>query len=46
MPPADLRRLLVAAIEEHIDRRQWELEEAVEAEERRGLASLAGLASP
>ena len=41
MPPAELRELVRDAIEEHIDPRQWETEQAVEAEERRMLSALA-----
>ena len=42
MEPGELRRLVRDAITGYIDPRQWELEQAVEAEERSGLAALAG----
>jgi len=42
MPPGDLRDLVEDAIREYIDQRQWELELAVEAEERAGLERLTG----
>lgn len=42
MPPDQLRGILSSAIREHIDARQWELELAVEQEERRSLASMLG----
>jgi len=42
MPPEALRALLEGRIEALIDARQWELELAVEQEERRSLTSLIG----
>jgi hypothetical protein len=32
--------LVEDAIKRHVDRRQWEIEQAVEAEERKGLLAL------
>jgi hypothetical protein len=40
MPPDDLRDLLSSHILTYIDARQWELEMAVEENERRDLASM------
>ena len=41
LPPDDLRQLVQDAIEGYIDQRQWEIELAVEQQERQGLAALA-----
>jgi hypothetical protein len=46
MEPEALRTLLDEEIELLIDHRQWELEKAVEAEERKGLLGLLGVESP
>jgi hypothetical protein len=43
MAPDDLRQIVREAIEAHIDQRQWDLELAVEKEERKGLFELAGI---
>jgi hypothetical protein len=35
-----LVQLVESAIKRHVERRQWEIEQAVEAEERKGLLAL------
>ena len=40
LPPSDLRQLLRDTIEEYIDPRQWELEKAVEEQERLDLKAM------
>lgn len=45
MPPDVLRNLISDAIDARIDQRQWELEQAVEEEERRSLEMLGGEAA-
>lgn len=41
IPPEKLTRLVTDAIVSHIDPHQWEIERAIEAEERDGLLRLA-----
>jgi hypothetical protein len=42
IPPKQLTALVEAAITRHVDQHKWEIEEAIQAEEREGLLALRG----